>query len=71
LKLDAAGFTPYMRLPIHDEIVFSFPRNEAKEMAREAAKLMEFTVQGLLIPADAEIGEQSWGSVLELEESKH
>jgi DNA polymerase-1 len=71
LELDRAGFSPFMRLPIHDEIVFSFPRNEAKEMAREAAKLMEFTVQGLLIPADAEIGEQSWGSVLELEESKH
>ncbi|WP_338781780.1 DNA polymerase [Streptomyces sp. DG1A-41] len=71
LKLDAAGFTPYMRLPIHDEIVFSFPEKEAPEMAREAAKLMEFPVQGLLIPADAEIGGRSWGSVLELEESKH
>lgn len=71
LRLDEAGFTPYMRLPIHDEIVFSFPEKEAPEMAREAARLMEFTVQGLLIPADAEIGGRSWGSVLELEESKH
>ncbi|MGQ5602978.1 DNA polymerase [Streptomyces sp. EKS3.2] len=71
LKLDAAGFTPYMRLPIHDEIVFSFPEKEAPEMAREAARLMEFPVQGLLIPADSEIGGRSWGSVLELEESKH
>ncbi|MFB7782039.1 DNA polymerase [Streptomyces vinaceus] len=71
LKLDAAGFTPFMRLPIHDEIVFSFPKADAREMAREAAKLMEFPVQGLLIPADAEIGDRSWGSVLELEESKH
>jgi DNA polymerase-1 len=32
---------------------------------------MEFPVQGLLIPADAEIGGRSWGSVLELEASKH
>lgn len=71
LRLDAAGFTPYMRLPIHDEIVFSFPNREAVEMSREAAKLMEFTVQGLLIPADAEIGAQSWGSVMELEDTKH
>ncbi|MEV6419032.1 DNA polymerase [Streptomyces sp. NPDC051662] len=71
LKLDGAGFTPYMRLPIHDEIVFSFPEKEASEMAREASKLMEFSVQGLLIPTDAEIGERSWGSVLELEKSKH
>ncbi|MEU9404748.1 DNA polymerase [Streptomyces sp. NPDC048281] len=71
LELDKAGFGPYMRLPIHDEIVFSFPAREAAEMAREAARLMEFTVEGLLIPADAEIGGRSWGSVLELEESKH
>ncbi|MFJ8930629.1 DNA polymerase [Streptomyces sp. NPDC102364] len=71
LKLDEAGFTPYMRLPIHDEIVFSFPEKDAPELAREAAKIMEFPVQGLLIPADAEIGRRSWGSVLELEESKH
>ncbi|MGW0575805.1 DNA polymerase [Streptomyces sp. NPDC002920] len=71
LELDKAGFGPYMRLPIHDEIVFSFPEKEASQMAREAARLMEFSVQGLLIPADAEIGERSWGSVLELEESKH
>ncbi|MEU6389992.1 DNA polymerase [Streptomyces sp. NPDC046939] len=71
LKLDQAGFTPYMRLPIHDEIVFSFPEEDAPELAREAAKIMEFPVQGLLIPADAEIGQRSWGSVLELEASKH
>ncbi|MEU4492596.1 DNA polymerase [Streptomyces sp. NPDC023998] len=71
LELDKAGFTPYMRLPIHDEIVFSFPEKEAVEMSREAAKHMQFPVQGLLIPADAEIGGRSWGSVLELEDSKH
>lgn len=71
LELDKAGFTPYVRLPIHDEVVFSFPEKEAPEMAREAARLMQFPVQGLMIPADAEIGQRSWGSVLELEESKH
>jgi DNA polymerase-1 len=71
LQLDKAGFSPYMRLPIHDEIVFSFPKEQAKEMTREAARLMEFTVKGMLIPADGEIGDRSWGSVLELEESKH
>ncbi|MFF8367877.1 DNA polymerase [Streptomyces lydicus] len=71
LKLDKAGYTPFIRLPIHDELVFSFPEKEAPEMAREAARIMEFPVQGLLIPADAEIGGRSWGSVLELEESKH
>lgn len=71
LKLDAAGFTPYMRLPVHDEIVFSFPEREAAELSQEAARLMEFPVQGLLIPADAEIGGRSWGSILDLANSKH
>ncbi|MBT2609861.1 DNA polymerase [Streptomyces sp. ISL-87] len=71
LKLDQAGYSPFMRLPIHDEIVFSFPEKDAPEMAREAVRIMQFSVQGLLIPADAEIGQRSWGSVLELEESKH
>ncbi|MFD8886453.1 DNA polymerase [Streptomyces erythrochromogenes] len=71
LELDKAGYTPFVRLPIHDELVFSFPEKDAPEMAREAARIMEFSVQGLLIPADAEIGQRSWGSVLELEESKH
>lgn len=71
IKLHEAGYTPFMRLPIHDEITFSFPEKEAPDMAREAAKIMEFPVQGLLIPADAEIGQRSWGSVLELEASKH
>ncbi|MEU5577810.1 DNA polymerase [Streptomyces huasconensis] len=71
LELDKAGYTPYVRLPIHDELVFSFPKKDAVEMAREAARIMEFPVQGLLIPADAEIGGRSWGSVLEMEKSKH
>ena len=71
LRLDAAGFGPYMRLPIHDEIVFSFPREDAEEMTQQAARLMEFTVNGVLIPAEGEIGDQSWGSILDLENSKH
>ncbi|MFC4501724.1 MULTISPECIES: DNA polymerase [Streptomyces] len=71
LKLSEAGFDDFMRLPIHDELIFSFPEKEACEMAREAVRIMQFPVQGLLIPADAEIGRRSWGSVLELEESKH
>jgi DNA polymerase-1 len=60
-----------MRLPIHDEIVFSFPKDKAKELIEKAARIMEFVFKGLLVPADGEIGERSWGSVLELEDSKH
>ncbi|MFI5802947.1 DNA polymerase [Streptomyces sp. NPDC051561] len=71
LNLSEAGFTDLMRLPIHDELIFSFPEKEAKDLAREAAKIMEFTFRGVLIPTDVEIGGRSWGSVLELEASKH
>ncbi|MCZ4119012.1 DNA polymerase [Streptomyces sp. H39-S7] len=71
LLLDAAGFTPHMRLVIHDEIVFSFPKERAAELTEQAAQIMEFTFKGLLVPADGEIGKRSWGSILDLEESKH
>ncbi|MFI1528566.1 DNA polymerase [Streptomyces griseus] len=71
LELDKAGFTQWMRLPIHDEIVFSFPEERAAELTERAARIMEFVFMGLLVPAEGEIGLQSWGSVLELEDSKH
>lgn len=71
INLDRAGFTPWIRLIIHDEIVFSFPQERAEELARQAAKIMEFTVKGVVIPAEGEIGDRSWGSILDLEDSKH
>jgi DNA polymerase-1 len=71
IELDKAGFTPYMRLPIHDEIVFSFPKERAEELTQKAAEIMQFVYNGLLIPADGEIGDRSWGSVLDKEDSKH
>ncbi|MFF4245257.1 DNA polymerase [Streptomyces sp. NPDC001822] len=71
LNLHAAGFSPWMRLPVHDELVFSFPADRAKELTEQAARIMEFTFRGLLIPAEGEIGLRSWGSILDMEESKH
>ncbi|MFF4557197.1 DNA polymerase [Streptomyces sp. NPDC001422] len=71
INLDRAGFTPWVRLPVHDELIFSFPADRAKELTEKAARIMEFTFKGLLIPADGEIGERSWGSILDMEDSKH
>lgn len=71
MKLDKAGFTPYIRMIVHDEVVFSFPKDRAEELGTIAARLMEFTYKGLKIPADLEVGEQSWGSVLDGANSKH
>src|SRR5690606_32063674 len=56
IELDKAGFTPFMRLPVHDEIVFSFPKERAEELTKKAAQIMQFVYKGLLIPADGEIG---------------
>ncbi|WP_078970376.1 DNA polymerase [Streptomyces natalensis] len=61
IELDRAGYTEYIRLPIHDELVFSFPREQAAELAEKTARIMEMTVKGLLVPVDAEVGERSWG----------
>ncbi|MFG2228002.1 DNA polymerase [Streptomyces sp. NPDC048644] len=71
IELDRHGYTEFVRLPIHDELVFSFPEDRAAELAEKTARIMEMTVRGLLVPVDAEIGERSWGSVLDLEASKH
>ncbi|GCD99837.1 DNA polymerase [Embleya hyalina] len=71
IELDKAGFTPHVRLPIHDELVFSFPRERAGELAEQAARIMEITIRGVLIPAEPEIGDRSWGSILDLADSKH
>lgn len=71
INLDRAGFTPWIRLVIHDEIIFSFPKEHAEELTAQATKIMEFTVKDVLVPAEGEIGDRSWGSILDLEDSKH
>ena len=41
IEVDAAGLGDYLRVPIHDEMAFSVPRNEAEEFARELPSVME------------------------------
>ncbi|MEU5187021.1 DNA polymerase [Streptomyces klenkii] len=71
IELDRAGYTQFVRVPIHDELVFSFPADQAKELAEKTARIMEMTINDLPIPVDSEIGGRSWGSILDLEASKH
>ena len=70
LALDAAGFTPYMRLLVHDECIFSFPEDRAEELAAKAAEIMNFSKRGMYVPVDIEMGKRSWGSVTEAKRSK-
>ncbi|MER5886830.1 DNA polymerase [Streptomyces sp. NPDC001941] len=63
VNMHDADLLPYLRLPIHDEVVCSFPREDAAELAREVERCMTFDLYGVPITAEAEIGGRSWGSL--------
>lgn len=63
IRLHEAGFTPYLRLPIHDEIVASVPAEKAEWGASEIARLMAEQMGPVLIGTDPEVGKRSWGSL--------
>lgn len=62
VKLHKAGFTPYMRLPIHDEMIGSLPIAHAERGALRIAELMSESMGEVFIDTDAEVGNRSWGS---------
>jgi DNA polymerase-1 len=61
IRLHKAGFTPYMRLPIHDEIVGSLPEGVADLGAKRMAKLMSEDMGEVFIDTDADVYGMSWG----------
>jgi DNA polymerase-1 len=63
INLEEAGLLPYMRLPIHDEVLCSVPEAEAAEYAKAVEDCMTFDLYGVPIEAEAEIGRRSWGSL--------
>lgn len=63
IRLHEAGFTPYLRLPIHDEVVASIPEGKAQWGAREIGRLMSEQMGPVLIGTDPEVGKRSWGSL--------
>jgi DNA polymerase-1 len=62
VSLDNAGLLPYMKLPVHDELIFSIPREDVQDVMREIGEIMtitdEFAVQ---IPAEPEGPLTRWG----------
>lgn len=62
LRLHEAGFTPYLRLPVHDEVVVSLPADRAEWGAKRIAELMRMDFMGVDIDTDPEVGNRSWGS---------
>lgn len=63
IRLYEAGYVDYMRLPIHDEILFSLPYEDGIVM--DVVDIMSTKVGPLEIPAEAKIGSRSWGSLYE------
>jgi DNA polymerase I-like protein with 3'-5' exonuclease and polymerase domains len=61
IRLYDAGYVEHMRLPIHDEILFSLPNDQ--DMINDVIRLMSTKVGPLDIPAEAKIGSKSWGSL--------
>lgn len=63
IRLHKAGFTPYLRLPIHDEVLASVPEGKAGWGASKIGELMATTFRGVYIGTDSEVGKRSWGSL--------
>lgn len=54
------GMGQYIRMTIHDELVFSFPEDQATELLERARLIMETEFLGVKITAEAEIHGKRW-----------
>lgn len=59
-RLDAAGFGEYMLLPIHDEVLFQVPVDQAEVMLPRIITAMETTFQGVPITVEAKVLGPRW-----------
>jgi len=53
LNLDSAGLGPNMLLPVHDEVIFSVPKDSVEEVTRTIKECMEVTDGSYLVPLTA------------------
>lgn len=61
VRLDSAGLTPYMMLPIHDEVVSSVPREDVEDVIRTSEDVMKEVDHDVQIVAEGEGGFDRWG----------
>jgi len=66
LKLDAAGLTDYLVVPVHDEIVMSIPKAEAPEIMAQVKECMT-TREGWAVPltAGCDGPAERWGDLID------
>ena len=65
IRLDSAGLADHILVPVHDELVFSFPTDSAREMAAEAASIMEDHSFSVPLTVGASDPGATWGSLYE------
>lgn len=61
LDLEEAGLWQYAVLPIHDEVLFLLPEDEAEELVKRIEDVMSFDFFGVFLKAEGEIDGPSWG----------
>lgn len=67
VRLYDAGMLEFMRLAMHDEIIFSVPEG-TPGLVREIESIMSTKIRSVQMPAEATIGGRSWGSLYEKDE---
>ena len=62
IEVDAAGLGDHIVVPVHDELVFDFPEDQAEAMAKEAAEIM-CEYRAFTVPLTASAGKpaERWG----------
>lgn len=63
VRLHEDGLTPFLRLPIHDEVLASVPERESAETAARIGEVMAMQMGPVLIDTEPEVGKRSWGSL--------
>ena len=61
VRLDQHGITPYLKLPVHDEIIASVPTKWEQYAAEKIANIMATDFMGVHIGTDHEVYGPSWG----------
>lgn len=59
-RLQEQGFSEYMLVPIHDEVLFQVPADQADEFAERITEVMGSVFLGLPITAEAEVLGTTW-----------
>jgi DNA polymerase-1 len=61
MRMDAAGLTDYLLLPVHDEIIAQAPMGYCKDLAKKIGTHMTTDYEGVALTAEGEVIGGRWG----------